>query len=269
MTLAPATPVAANNAATNPSRAVLLVGHGTRDPRGTDEFFELGERLSERTDMPVAPCLLEFQKPTIAQAWQSLVQRGVRHVHVAPLLLFAAGHAKSDIPDEVRAAAAQTPGVTWDQSQPLSRSRTLVDLVIERLAETFRREDLVSERTAVVMVGRGSRDPCARSDMMVLTEVVRHRFAAAAWHTGYYAMTTPTVPDQIDTAAAENVDTVVVHPHLLFSGRLYDAIRRQCDEAARRHPNKRILCSNYLGPVDQVADAVLDRVGRSVPAFRR
>lgn len=238
----------------------MLVGHGTRDERGTRQFFELGERLAIRTDLPVAPCLLEFQSPTIKEAWQTLVARGVKHVHVAPLLLFAAGHAKSDIPDEVIAAAAETPGITWDQSRPLSRGPAMIDVVCERINQTLAKHSARRSSTAVLMIGRGSRDPCARTDMFVLTEVVKTRVQDVVFETAFYAMTTPTVPEMLDRLAADGrFDTIVVHPHLLFSGLLYEAIERQCQEARDRHRGIDVICGDYLGPVDEIADSVIRR----------
>ena len=57
---------------------VLLIGHGTRDAEGTREFFELASVLSKRlAPTPVEGCLLEFQRPTIDEAWQTLVDSGV------------------------------------------------------------------------------------------------------------------------------------------------------------------------------------------------
>ncbi len=113
------------------SRGVVLVGHGTRDAVGTEQFFQLSNRLAELlAPIPVEPALLEFQEPTIPQAWRSLVSRGVRHIHVAPLLLFAAGHAKDDIPDAINQCALQTPDISWDQTGPLSRHQAIVDLVV-------------------------------------------------------------------------------------------------------------------------------------------
>ena len=119
-------------------QGVLLVGHGTRDPRGTEQFFELaGELTKVLGRVPVRPALLEFQQPTIAQAWEALVAAGVEHIDVAPLLLFAAGHAKQDIPQAIETCRQSTPQVSCSFVRPLSRHRSIVELVIERVEETL------------------------------------------------------------------------------------------------------------------------------------
>lgn len=265
------------------SIGVLLVGHGTRDPEGTREFFEIGEKLAAVLggDFVVVPCLLEFQEPTIAQAWTKLMETGCGQVVVAPLLLFAAGHAKSDIPGEVAAAQNQSSRgrtVPVTLCPPISRQGEMIDAVRERLIAALGPKDH-SQRTAVVMVGRGSRDVCASADMRLLSEVAVIGKLAESGHsiashwgigrqdlfTTFYAMAEPRLPDTLAQVAMSNrFDRIVVHPHLLFSGRLYDAILSQVDEAASAHPGIDFCVSDYLGPVEKVARAVGARVRASV-----
>lgn len=269
----------------------MLVGHGTRDAEGTAEFFRLSEHLSAQLggDTLVEPCLLEFQQPTIDQAWQSLMRQGVWRVTVAPLLLFAAGHAKGDIPGEVAAAQGANPGsdnVQVHYARPISRQAAMVEAVRERLRETLRRppadlmdraasDTAADRRTAIVMVGRGSRDVCASSDMRTLSEVaVRGRIAESVpslarefqipqdgLFTTFYAMAEPRLPDTLRRVAASGrFDRIVVHPHLLFAGRLYDAITAQTGHAAAEHPNVQFDVSSYLGPCESVATAIAARI---------
>ena len=240
----------------------MLVGHGTRDEEGTRQFFVLGERLAETlSPIPVQPCLLEFQSPTIPEAWETLVDSGVKHIHVAPLLLFAAGHAKSDIPDLVRQCQAGTPEVTFSQSRSLSRHSAIIKLVAQRIQESSRQIQTPRSRTALIMVGRGSHDPCAQSDMKVLTEIVGRRLNIEDAFTSFYAMTDPRLPEVIDRVASTGrFDAVLVQPHLLFAGRLYEAISDQVQDADDRHPNLTIYLSKYLGPHRLAAEAIAERI---------
>ncbi len=250
-----------NNEVTD-ATGVLLIGHGTRDAEGTAQFFQLADELRRRLGgQPVAPCLLEFQSPSIADAWKTLVDQGVDRVQVAPLLLFAAGHAKQDIPREIACCQAATSGVVTEQGGPISRHPAIVALLGRRLQDSLATSAAARQRTAVVMVGRGSHDPCAQADMRVLSEVVAHRVSVARVETAFYAMANPRLPEVIDRVVSTgHYDTVVVQPHLLFTGRLFNAIGRHCDEADRRHAGVRIICSDYLGPDPRVAEAIADRL---------
>lgn len=256
------------DSSTDEGRGILLVGHGTRDEAGTSQFFQLASLLTERlAPLAVTSALLEFQEPTVAQGWDTLVARGVHHVRAAPLLLFAAGHAKQDIPDLLRGCQQRTPGVQFDQARPISRHPAMVKLVVRRLLATLSRSDAPVHRTAVVMVGRGSHDPCAQADMRVLAEVAAYRVPAGCVTTAFYAMANPRVPVVLDElACSRQFDTIVVQPHLLFEGRLYQAILRQVDEAASRHQSIQWLVSDYLGPDPLVAEAIAGRVMTDWPS---
>ncbi|MCM2375072.1 sirohydrochlorin chelatase [Rhodopirellula sp. ICT_H3.1] len=261
------------------SHGVLLVGHGTRDSVGTEEFFQLSDRLAVHLHGAaiVRPCLLEFQKPNIAEAWNSLMECGCTEVTVAPLLLFSAGHAKSDIPDEVESARASSPrgeSVRVRYARPITRQADMIAAVRERLRQTLAKSDAGrSRRTAIVMVGRGSRDVCATSDMRVLSETVvmghadGHSIAGeyvvprAGLQTTFYAMAHPRLPATLEQVAGSGLfDRIVVHPHLLFAGRLYEAIEKQVADAASRFPEIRFDLSDYLGPTDRVAQAIAARI---------
>lgn len=258
-----------SNSADPRHRGVLLVGHGTRDPNGTREFFQLASVLSERlAPIAVEASLLEFQHPTIPEAWERLVTRGVKQVRVAPLLLFAAGHARGDIPEMVFACAAMTPEIGYSQSDPLSRAPSIVELLAERIVQAAQRTRLsIDASVALVMVGRGSYDPCAKADMLLLGEIVAHRLGFETHGVGFYAMADPRLPETLDRIARRpGIRSVIVQPHLLFQGRLYDAIVQQVEQASGRHPDVRFVVGDYLGPTIQVADAVARRV-LSDPAF--
>lgn len=245
-------------------RGILLIGHGSRDQQGTRQFFQLADRLAKSVSpLLVQPALLEFQNPTIGQAWETLVSRGVKHIHVAPLLLFAAGHARRDIPDVINQCRQSNPDVTVDQSLPLSRHRSIVDLIVRQVGSLIAQLQ-PDKRVALVMVGRGNRDPCAQADMRVLSEVVNHRIDGIDTFTAFYAMAEPKLGDVLHKVATSRCyDSVIVHPHLLFEGRLHQAIQEQTAQVAQRFPSTTFALSPYLGPTKPVAQAIADRVART------
>lgn len=263
------------------SSGVLLVGHGTRDATGTDQFFELTAQLQQcLPQWPVEGCLLEFQQPDIASGWQRLVDRGVTEIRVAPLLLFAAGHARQDIPTIIQECSLRNPDIRHWQCGPLSRAPEMVDLLVQRIEqaasgaeqaasgaeqEASGAEWALDDSVSLVMVGRGSYDPCAQADMKVLTEVVANRLPIGQHAVSFYAMAEPKLPAVLDQVASQTdrPSTVIVQPHLLFQGRLYDAIAGQVSQAASRHPEVRFICGDYLGPTESVAKAVQRRLQRT------
>ena len=132
---------------------LLLVGHGTRDTDGCEQFLATADSVATRlADVAVEPCFLELATPSINEAVRRLAAREIDQLSVMPLLLFAAGHAKDDIPRAVD-AAVENQGLT-DKWRPAGdrRVRQLPHLGChpELLAlSTLRQAEALAERREI------------------------------------------------------------------------------------------------------------------------
>ncbi len=242
---------------------LLIVGHGTRDAEGRAEFLALADAVGRQfPEKLVEPCFLELAEPTIDQALERLVERGVRErLTVAPLLLFAAGHAKNDIPEAVAQAAEKYAALRTRQIAHLGCTAALVELSRRRYLESLRdRPQIAESQTLLVVVGRGSRDPSANSEM---AQFARLRWEAqpVGWlETCYTAMTEPSLERTLEMAARLPFGRIVVQPHLLFRGELLARIERTTAEFAHRHPRAEWFSTAHLGPDSLVVEAVVAAV---------
>lgn len=84
---------------------ILLVGHGSRDAEGNEEFLQFAKTVqSKLIDRDVVPCFLELAEPTIPDGVESCVALGATKVVVVPVILLAASHVKLEIPEFIDAA---------------------------------------------------------------------------------------------------------------------------------------------------------------------
>ena len=82
-----------------PETGVMLCGHGSRNQLAVGEFARLAEKLRTRLPgVPVEYGYLEFANPVIHHGLDRLADQGLTRVLAVPGMLFAAGHAKNDIP---------------------------------------------------------------------------------------------------------------------------------------------------------------------------
>jgi sirohydrochlorin ferrochelatase len=242
--------------------ALLLVGHGTRDERGRAEFAALTRQIDQRLpDHDVLACFLEFAEPTIEQAIDQLAAAGTRQVTVMPLLLFAAGHAKRDIPAEVAAGARRHPQLTLRVAAHLGCHAALVELSALRfrqlVANGASRE--ADDATLLLLVGRGSRDADANAEMARFSRL-RFEAAPVGWiETCHTAMAEPSLERALTVVGGMPFSQVVVQPHLLFAGELVSRVGVRVAEAAERFSDKNWLVTPHLGAHNLVVQAVLDR----------
>jgi sirohydrochlorin cobaltochelatase len=85
-------------------RAVILFGHGSRDPLWRQPMDAVAARLAAR-GTSVRCAFLELQQPDLAAAAGQLVEEGATHIAIVPMFLGAGRHARDDLPrlaDELR-----------------------------------------------------------------------------------------------------------------------------------------------------------------------
>src|SRR6516162_6946893 len=92
--------------------AVLICGHGSRDPEAISEFELVAAAMRPRLpDFDFATGYLEFARPTISDALAELTAAGARQILAIPGMLFAASHVKNDLPREMNSFMADNPGI--------------------------------------------------------------------------------------------------------------------------------------------------------------
>lgn len=254
------------------SVGLLLVGHGTRDSVGLAEFRELNRLLVERAgELPVEACFLELAEPDIAAGIEALLARGVRQIVVAPLLLFAAGHAKRDIPDgvadalrqlsETNPAARLAQVVT--QLPPLACHEKLLELSALRYREAKplmtlgSSEDFAAGDTTLILVGRGSSDPEAIADMSRFARLRAEQLPGVTVEVCFYALAEPKLEPTLTRIANSSARRVVVQPHLLFAGEVRRGIELQAQMHAMQAAGRQqwLLCEP-LGPHPLLVEAL-------------
>ncbi len=230
---------------------VLLVGHGTRSEQGIDEFRQIARQVARQAaPLPVEHSLLEMCQPTIHIGLSRLMERGVEHVIVAPLLLFAAGHAKRDIPQAVADALAAL-GVADRISSVMAAHLGCHDSILElsrlRFTESLLGCDAVSpSETCLLFVGRGSPDVSATAEMHEFAGLRSKRTPVAETHVAFLAMAQPAVGDVLPRLAAGNWRRIVVQPHLLVHGELYESLLAQIANMRRDPCVTEWVVTSYL-----------------------
>jgi sirohydrochlorin ferrochelatase len=114
------------------SKALIVLGHGSRNPAATEQFMELVVQLRERRRGPVLPAFMELAEPTLADAVEEAVAGGADEVVVQPCFLFDGMHIRRDVPEMLAGFGAAHPGVTFRFGRPLGADARIADILAER-----------------------------------------------------------------------------------------------------------------------------------------
>ncbi|MEU1080096.1 sirohydrochlorin chelatase [Streptomyces sp. NPDC005908] len=226
---------------------LLVVAHGSRDPRHAATVHELVRRVRAlRPGLRVETGFLDFNVPSVIGVLESLDAEGVRDVVALPLLLTRAFHAKADIPAVLSEAP---PRLRIRQAEVLGPSPLLLAALERRLYEAGLTPADKSS-TGVVLASAGSSDPEA---IAVIADVARE------WrHTGWCAVrpafasaSLPRTEQAVRELRELGCARVAVAPYVLAPGRLPDRIARGSAGAD--------VLADVLGPAPEVAQVLLER----------
>ena len=243
--------------------ALLIVGHGTRDETGAEEFRRFVKRVGARGAAEVsgldavAGGFIELSAPPLKDSVADLVAAGHQDVAAVPLILLAAGHAKGDIPAALARERERHPGLRTRYGRPLGVHPVLLDLLRERLAASAQ-----PNPDAILLVGRGTTDPDANADL--------YRAARLLWETSvglgveqvepaFVSLAHPSVPEGLDRLRTLGARRITVLPYFLFPGILPTRIAEQVDRYAAEQPGLELAVAGVIGDCDALADLVLER----------
>lgn len=247
------------------STGVLIVGHGTASAVGAEECRRVAAMVAELLpSLRVELGFLEIIEPSIDAAMDSLAAAGCRQVVVVPILLFAAGHARRDVPEAVL-RAAEARGIAARQANVIGCHEAVVELARLRHREAIATRPPAA-RTRIMVVGRGASDPTAESQLRAFAESA---FADASGGMasiglGFVAAARPTLDEAIAAAAEAGEGRVVVHPHLLFHGHVETQVAERIERARREHPSIDWVVVGRLGADRHVATALADRAREAI-----
>lgn len=245
------------------STGIMICGHGSRNQNAAKEFATLSEGLKSRyPDVAIEYGYLEFCNPVIHSGLDRLKARGIKRVLAVPGMLFAAGHAKNDIPSVLNTYQAANPELSVEYGRELGVDLKMIRAASERIEEAIKAagEDVARHETLLMVVGRGSSDPDANSNVSKVMRMLWEGMGFGWAETCYSGVTFPLVEPGLEHAAKLGYKRIIVFPYFLFTGVLIKRIYSYTDQVAERYPEIEFVKAGYLSNHPLVLDTFEDRL---------
>ena len=242
---------------------VMVCGHGSRDEDAVSEFLNFAKKLKNKLlQYELEWGFLEFANPVIKNGLNSLREKGIKEIMSIPVMLFAAGHAKNDIPSVLNAYQAQHPDMSISYGRELGIDLKLIRAAGERVKEAIKQADgyVPPEETLLMVVGRGSSDPDANSNVSKVTRMLWEGLGFGWAETSYSGVTFPLIKPGLEHASKLGYKRVVVFPYFLFTGILVKRIYQYTDLVAAEHPEIQFVKASYLNDHPLVLETFSERV---------
>ena len=111
-------------------RAIILFGHGSRDPLWRLPMDAVALRIrSQHPGTPVRVAFLELEQPDLASAANDLSGAGARQITVVPMFLGTGRHAREDLPLLIDAVRLAHPDIEFTLQPAVGEDPRLLDLL--------------------------------------------------------------------------------------------------------------------------------------------
>ncbi|CED61532.1 Putative uncharacterized protein [Moritella viscosa] len=248
---------------------VLICGHGSRAKIAEEEFSLLAKGLKERhPELKVEYGFLEYSAPNMHTALDRLMAQGVTKIHAVPGMLFAATHAKNDIPSVLTTYQAKHPNLTIEYGKELGLHEEMILAFQQRILNALGHDTIPAAGelydTMLVVVGRGTSVVDANADAAKLTRIACENLGFGWSETVYSGVTFPSVGRGLEMALKLGFKKIVVAPYFLFGGKLIDRIYNYVDKVANENPDVVFLKADYLRAQDHVINTFELRINETI-----
>lgn len=241
---------------------IMICGHGSRDLGAVAEFSKLSKAIAAHLpEIPVDYGYLEFATPIIKTGLKNLQDQGVERVLAIPGMLFAAGHAKNDIPSVLNTYAVQN-NLKIDYGRDLSIDTKMIRAASDRVNQAIQSAGghISNDDTLLMVIGRGASDPDANSNVQKVMRLLWEGLGLGWGEVGYSGVTFPLVQPALEHAVKLGYKRIITFPYFLFTGILVDRIYAYHDKVAAQYPDVEFVKAPYLNDHPLVIETFLNRV---------
>lgn len=243
-------------------KAILFVGHGSKDREGNEQVRQFIEAMRSKWDdtVLVQTSFLEFERPTVNQGIDVCVEKGADHIVVIPIMLLQAGHSKIHIPAAIDEAKIKYPFVQFTYGRPIGVHEETFEILKTRLTDIGENLDHPEEDTAVLLLGRGGSDPDANSDLYKIARLLWEKTNYKIVEPAFMGVTNPLVNEGIERCVKLGAKKVIILPYFLFTGILIKRLEEMMVPFKYQYSTVDFKLAGYFGYHPKLQTILIDRV---------
>ena len=113
-------------------KAIILFGHGARDPRWREPFDRLAKLWQEQhQNTPVELAFLEMMQPSLEEAVSALSAQGATQITVVPVFFGQGGHLRNDFPVLLEACQQQYPNIKLSATPAVGEDLAVLQAIVD------------------------------------------------------------------------------------------------------------------------------------------
>ncbi|MBT3366988.1 MAG: sirohydrochlorin chelatase [Nitrospina sp.] len=251
--------------------AICLLGHGSRDPEGIQEFLTLWQKLHERKICQTTKYgFLEFAQPTVLEALSNCHGNGIKNIIILPNILLHGEHTQKDIPDAVSKVSQDHPEINILYAEPLGTQPEVMEVCKDRIeqAENISQKTLPRSATMLMTVAHGSHDSSSNSQVEKCFRLFGQKLGFCKTVTHFAGSSQYSLEDTLEKLNPQNFQRVILLPFFLFTGVWVKRIHALADTFQRKHPDTEFLKASCLKHHELIVETLIQQARKSITSGR-
>ncbi|MBW5801255.1 sirohydrochlorin chelatase [Halomonas elongata] len=117
------------------NKALILMAHGSSDPRWREPFERVYQALGERLPTPLRLAYMELSEPSLETTVAELADAGTERAEILPLFFAAGRHLRKDVPAQVEALGTRHPDIALTLLPPVGEHPDFIEALAAVIAE--------------------------------------------------------------------------------------------------------------------------------------
>lgn len=249
------------------SYAICLIGHGSRNPEGTQEFLTLCEKLRDKKICEIVECgFLEFARPTAAEALSACCRDGIKNIIILPGILFSGEHTQRDVPDTAGEVFRDRPEINLVFAEPLATQPEVMKACQKRIEEREKisPKSISRSETLLMTIGHGSRDTDFNSQVENNLSRLGEKLGFGKTLTFLAGSPLHSLEDMQEKFNPQGFRRVMLLPFFLFTGVWVKRVHALADTFQKKYLDTEFLKASCLNHHDLIVEALIQRARQSV-----
>ncbi len=250
------------------SYAICLVGHGSREQEGNQEFLTLWKKLKERNFCRTTECgFLELGQPTLSKGMTACRQDGINNIIVLPAFLLPGEHTQRDIPNIIGTLSQSHPEIKIHFASTLGTKPEILKVCKERIkeAESFSPKSIPRSKSLFICIAHGSHDTNLNSEVEDNFNLLGKKLGFAKTVIHFAGTSSQSLEDVLDKFMTGEFDRVTLLPFFLFTGVWVKRVHALADTFQKKHQNTEFLKVSCLKHHELIVDALIHQAQEHLP----
>ncbi len=118
---------------------IILIAHGSKDPKWKKPFESLHESLKETFgEEKIGLCYMEFINPNLEEIIISSIKNKITNFKIIPLFMAGGGHVDRDIPEQIAGAKEKFPEIKISLLPSIGENPIVIKAFKEVISSQFK-----------------------------------------------------------------------------------------------------------------------------------